>query len=500
MLVHGVYNRVMNTRKDMPERRMKRLSSAVLFLPLILYLLLPTKQFYWDGVSFALDIEQAAGSLDSLLRPNHLIYNPAGYFLHELFGEKIRALFLLQELNSILGGFSILLVYHILRKITDSRNHSVCLALIMAFSATWWKFATDANAYIPSIFFLLVCFNWLWRGEKVNPLGIGIIHALAMLFHQLAIFFYPVAWVCLRRQKRTWAGLLQYSATSFLIVAGVYAGVYRHISYDGSFWDWITTHSTDSSFSFSIFHNAIVSIRSNLQLFFGGKISAFRIDVVTITGISGLAFAIGWLIKLRGEIRKGFEKIGTRLTKPWFLECGPFIVWMFVYLIFLFFWIPKNTFYRLFYLPAIVFLIGIGGRPWKEKAGQILIPFVFVLFFWNFAFFIYPNARTENNEILDFALRHKTDWPEGTTIVFNEFHPDLWTIRYFNPQAAWAGKDGLAQITESAIHSPLWLEGTAYDALKQQPEGDRWLADHIDRSRSLVFQSRKHRIRFFRAK
>jgi hypothetical protein len=479
---------------------MKRLVSAILFLPFVLYLLLPTKQFYWDGVSFALDIEQAHGNLSSLLRPNHLIYNLAGYFFYELFGEKVRALFLLQALNSILGGACILLVYHILKSITGSHYHSAGLALVMAFSATWWKFATDANAYIPSIFFLLVGFSLLLPTEKPRPLYVGVIHAFALLFHQLAVFFYPVAWVCLRRQKQKWSGLLQYSVVSFLLVAGSYISAYRHISNAGGFRQWITTHSADSSFTFSIYRNMAVSAGSNFKLFFGGKISDLRLDFVTVLGIIGLVFAIVWLFRLRAEIKRGIWDFGGRLTKQHFYEIGPLMLWILSYLIFLLFWIPKNTFYRLFYLPAIFFWIGMWGRPWKEKFSPVFIPAVLVLFCWNFAFFIYPNARTENNEILTFALQHRVDWPRGATILFGEFHSDLWTIRYFNPQVSWVGKDNILQAAGSQIHLPLWLEGTAYDRLKQQPEGERWLTAHIDISRSLIYHSRKHTIRFFRAR
>jgi hypothetical protein len=473
--------------------------TAVLFFPFILYLLLPTKEFYWDGMSFALDIERANGNLSSLLRANHLIYNLTGYCLYELFAEKVRALFLLQMLNGILGGICILLVYHILKRITDSHYPSVGLALLMAFSATWWKFATDANAYIPSILLLLICFKWMLPKEKPRPLCVGAIHALAMLFHQLAVFFFPIAWICLRRQRQKWSGLLQYSAVSFLLVAGAYISAYRHISYAGGFWDWLTTHSADSSFTFSILHNLAVSIGSNFKLFFGGKISALRFDLVTALGIAGLAFAIGWLFRLRAEIRKSIRELGARMMKQNLIESSPLIFWILGYLIFLLFWIPKNTFYRLFYFPAIFFLVGMWGRPWKDKINHVFVPSVLILFLWNFAFYIYPNSRIENNEILDFAMQRHADWPSGTRVLFKEFHSDLWTIRYFNPQVSWIGKDSVSQIVEFPINRPLWVEGTAYDLMKQQPAGKRWLTDHIDVSRSLIRRSRKHTIRFYRA-
>lgn len=43
---------------------------TVLGLAFLIYLLLPTKMYYWDGVGFALTIERASNDLASLYHPN----------------------------------------------------------------------------------------------------------------------------------------------------------------------------------------------------------------------------------------------------------------------------------------------------------------------------------------------------------------------------------------------------------------------------------------------
>src|ERR1044071_3667209 len=74
------------------------------------YLLFPTKVYYWDGIVFAQAIEDAAnGSAPpiSLAHPNHLVYNFVGYFFYRLlrgFGFHVRAITALQILNSVISA------------------------------------------------------------------------------------------------------------------------------------------------------------------------------------------------------------------------------------------------------------------------------------------------------------------------------------------------------------------------------------------------------------
>lgn len=477
---------------------MKWLGRVILFLPVVVYLLFSTKQYYWDGVAFAHEIERAAGDHSALFRANHLLYNLAGYLLYTAFDAQIRALFLLQALNSILAGICILIVFRILMEITESWYHSICLALMFAFSATWWRFATDADAYIPSILFMLICYLLLLPDRRSRPVRVGVTHAMAMLFHQLAVFFYPVAIVALWRQTKRMSNILCYIAVSGLLTAGAYIYVYRTFFDAGSFWSWITTHSEDSRFTFSLFDNAVTSLLGSFRLFFGGRSSLLQLNAVTVIGIICLAVALGWIYTLRTEIKRGFRELWAQLTKQHMIAGSSLLVWIFCYMCFLLFWIPKNTFYRLFYLPAIIFLIGMLGRPWKERLQRPLAVAVIMMCVWNFTFLIYPHSRIENSVILSFALQHREDWPRGTTIIIRDFHATIWTISYFNPQVSWIWEDDTLDISALPKDRPFWLDGTAYDFLKEQPEGERWLAAHIDNSGSFIHGSRRHSIRFYR--
>ena len=59
------------------------------------------------------------------------------------------------------------------------------------------------------------------------------------------------------------------------------------------------------------------------------------------------------------------------------------------------------------------------------------------LLFLNFTFYIYPNTLEKNNLPLTVAMEQRKVWPAGTGVVLAQFVPDLWTISYFNSQAAW---------------------------------------------------------------
>jgi hypothetical protein len=127
---------------------------AILALPLLAYFAFQTKNYYWDGVAFAIDIEKRTNLLQ-LLHPNHLIYSLWGAALQSMLGgPPIRAREAMQAANAACAGLAVLLMYALLRRSTPP-DTAVWGSLLFGFSATWWRFASDANAYIPATTLLL---------------------------------------------------------------------------------------------------------------------------------------------------------------------------------------------------------------------------------------------------------------------------------------------------------------------------------------------------------
>ncbi len=460
-----------------------RFEHVPLAFPLALYLLLPTRDYYWDGLAFAINIENVA-PLRATLHPNHLVYTWIGLWLYRATlaaGVHIRALFLLQGVNSLLAGAAVVLVYRALLRRSLPKQSAIAAALLFGFAASWWKFATDVNAYIPSIF-LVLCANH-WIEEKRSPLGAGLAHAAAMLFHELAILYLPVVWF----RRREWNQRIQYTLAALIPVVVAYVAAYRAVFGElglPGLCRWAVSYTPDAGFSFQPLRDLMLTLSGTLRLFAGGKLSQIVPGAVTVLGILFFLTAAGALVLNLRRIR-------------WTSPPADLVVWLVPYLVFLFFWMPQNTFYRLFYLPPLVLILG----RWVLRVSPLVAA---ALFLWNAVFFIYPKSRVESNAPLSFALAQHQRWPPGTPIVFHRFHPDLWTISYFNQQASWIGLDrpdfkvlerGLAQAR--AERQPLWLEGTAYDLLWSDSEGRQWIERHHDPSASLAWNDNTHGFRFY---
>jgi hypothetical protein len=490
MLPRASHNGVMSEA----ESRGARVAPLLLLLPLIFYFTLPTRDFYWDGVAFAINIEKHLPAA-SLVHPSHLVYTLWGAWLYDLcntVGIHTRAIFILQTANSVLAELCVILFYTSLRLRNVPATLGIPMALAFGFSATWWKFATDANAYVPSIFLLLCAYVLLERPGTTALAGFA--HAGAMLFHELAFLFLLLAIVRLRKSRRS---ISIYAATALIPTASAYLAAYiaasRYATLPGVF-AWLTSHSPDSGFSFNPLADAALSIRGTFRLFFGGKLRDFAGDGMSKVVLAAFVIAtVSFLICLWRAVRRG-----AKVSPPPL----PLLVWVGVYAGFLFVWMPQNTFYRLFYLPPLIAILGTMLRDAPATRLAVWL-FAGVLLAWNFVFVVYPQSRPEFNAPLRFALAARSGWAPGTPIVYHQFHPDLWTISYFNQQAAWIGIeqadfDQLERNLEYARseRKPLWLEATAYDLIAASPSGRRWLALHEEPGKLLEFKDEKHEFRF----
>ncbi len=318
------------------------LCRAVIFLgTMILYLLMPTKGYYWDGVYFALRIEQAGPLQPHLVHPNHLVYEVAAYLAYSgarPIGLSLRAIEVMQIANSVLGALGNLLVYSVLINTTRSLYISCALSSLFAFSVSWWKFSTDADSYVPSVVLMLLAFYVFVRSAQPRPLLVGAVHAAAMMFHQLAVFLYPTLSLGLTLQtspptaaKRFWV-LLQYTATAGLLTVSAYwcgfiasGGVHdlRHLL------RWVTSSSPDAHFSFNLWSNLVRTLRGHVQLIFGGRIS--NLESFTSPGIlflTLLLFTLGAtlvvrLVRHRSELEtlvRAAVSYEDRLSRLWKLS------------------------------------------------------------------------------------------------------------------------------------------------------------------------------------
>jgi hypothetical protein len=525
---------------------------AVFLLVLAVYLALPTKLYYWDGIAYSLEIENLGKFRPTLTHPNHLVFGPAGYYWYALLHSVwpgIRAHDALQSMSSILGAGAAAFFCGLLLALGASSYLAASLSLLLAFSATWWRFSTDANAYVASVFFLVASAWVIVAAGRARPVLLAATHTAAMLFHQLAVLFFPAGlvglWLAgarsearsaaadtpgeLPRQSPPNAGrniraLVIYCAGTVPVTLGCYYyGFYlnERTLHPGRFPAWITFHSPDSHFTFNPFADFARTAASHVRLFFGGRLSALAVygtaaRVAAMLALGALVVAFVWQ-SARSHHRDPENAEPHRENSAWSLRSLGLCVdrlrlasvvgaaWSACYLAFLFVWLPQNTFYRLFYLPGLLLLAGVAGIVVERGSGarryRLALAVAFVALF-NFVFFIYPNSRVEANPPLALAREMQADWPPRTVIYYAALSADDWILMYEHPQTSWvplAGPNlpelerGLRQIRGEGRTA--WAETTALDLIAGSPGGHDWLVVHTRPERARELVNTRQRIR-----
>ena len=493
----------------------------------LIYLAFPTKNYYWDGVAFAQSIEDAPGIDSSLLHPNHLIYNLVGYVFYRCiraFGFNIRALSALQILNGALGAICALILFRILKRALSSVYLATTLTLLFAFSATWWKFATDADSYVASILCLLFSFYLILPGNRSRPFLVALTFSAAMLFHQLAVLFYPVAIAGLFLQsvskgKQRFLDPLKFTLVSFTITAAAYCYSYYLITGTFNlhrFVQWTTDFSPDASFSFNLWSNFFYTLRGHFRLFFGGRFNAIA-ELVNPLIIVLMTILTAGIVVFLYKIIRTLPRTLNNPKSRWIasLKSNPQLrallllaaIWTFVYLAFLFIWLPHNTFYRLFYLPALILVVGIllaaceqaDPRP-RHYRLALLVTIVALL---NFLFLIFPYSHAQKHPPLAFALEMNRVWPDHTIVYYGSANSDNSLVRYFNQGTKWKklqpeNAQQLEQDLRDAATKGVdtWLETSAIDQLANSPGGSEWLKSHVKEETQRALITRAHNIRF----
>jgi hypothetical protein len=475
-----------------------------------IYAAFPTKDFYWDALIYSQLIEDSPNFGAHLLHPNHLFYNALGYLAFHAarnLGFAARAIYVLQFVTIVFAVASALVFFKISERALNCRYLSLTLTMLFAFGAAWWRFSTDADVYPISVFFLLTGFYFLLPDKRARPFLIALTHSCAMFFHELAVLFFPVV-VCglifqtasLERRKQILA-VLQYASAAFLLTFGTYCLSFYLVAetFDiKSFALWMTSFAPDSEISWNALRSLSLTLRGHRQMFFDGSARLFDRNIFTVIllilfAAAVLFFAFKFLKNLK-EIKIWRRAIAERkiFRNQTFLLC---LVWTIPYLLFLFFFIPQNTFYRLFYFPAIILLIGTILAPFeafKQKRRWRLAALILALSLYNFLFYIYPNSKVRENTPLALALRANQVWSEKTIVfhvpqtqAFDLMDTNNRLVRYFNPSVVWKPLNfiTLEQFERDiraieAEGGAVWLDASAIEKLAANPQTAEWLADN----------------------
>ena len=497
----------------------RRVTSAAFFCAIgLVYLSFPTRNYYWDGISFASAIESSNRFNSSLIHPHHLLYNAFGFVLYRLtiqLGFHFRAVEVLQFTNCILSVGCALLLARFLQRALQSYFLTAVMVAAFSFSSTWWKYSTDADSYVLSVLFLLIALNLLLGAREVRSVPLALAHVAAMCFHQLAVFFFPAVIAGIFLQKISLRERVRLAAqyaviASSLILALNYLCFHLSTGHSGvvDFWRWLTLYVQGPnaySFSFDVVNNLRFTLRGAIRLFFEGRLKWIK-GLVTIPVVLLIALLAGILFTLAFRFlrfvttlkrpRNIIDAIDPEL-RPLCYVCG---VWFITYIGFLFFWYPYFTPYRLFYLPAVICLLGV----WlvrKEHLRTTVLLLVAGMAISNFVFFILPMTHSEKYPPLAFALQMNEGWSPTTTIYFASSNADNQLVRYFSPATTWRQiNSDYEQSIENELQQTAanggtaWLETSLIDQLELSPKGSAWLSTHTNCRREL--NDGRYRLKF----
>ena len=489
---------------------MRRYGFVVFLSVLIVYLSFPTKNYYWDGIQFAQEIETGSGGA-WFFHPNHLLYSPLGralWIATNDVGWDVRALIVLQSISIVAGAAAAAVLFCILLETGASPYISICLSLAFAFSATWWRFATDAGSYVPSTLLVLVCFWLLVRKDPPSPVAAGLTLCGAMLLHQLAVFFVPSAVLALwvrnkhRPPSTRFVTVALFLLTAGLPTLGLYVVVFviqQDVWTVGQFMTWVVSHSQDVSFSFNVPRNLWISLVGHFRLVLGGNLKLVLAQRSPVSAVAGVALAVSLLVLFRRLVQIRPQLLRTfRDEVRWLLPI--LAVWCGTYALFLVFWLPHNTFYRLFYFPAMVVFLSMLLPSVKTKYNRLALA-VGALFLLNFGFHIFPQTKPEANPPLQIADAMRAIWKPGDVVYWDVFNANNRTIRYFNPQVDWKelwGRGYPSQIELSFVENgDVWFDNAALaEYRRNDSEFEAWLVANCSVQEVYEFPVGEHVVGF----
>jgi hypothetical protein len=508
-----LYNRAMQERSKAAARQEKQLDPfrwvpwVLVPLMLILYASHPTRKYYFDGVVFAANIEH--GSFESLFNPHHLLYTWVFYLIHNAtetaLGKPIQALYLMQWFNIFLGAAGVLLIWRLLARLVADKGLALLVTLLGCLSFTYWHYATDADAYMLSLCFLLMAADRLeWIARHRAPRAgdfvyIGLIQAGSILFHQINIFWLTCVAGCLafgviggsRRDRWRWWWIYFWAMATPVVAGYALVGtlVLGHTTPEG-FAYWLTEYGHEGSYWVQRWQDLpLATLNGYLMVFFHRP----SITPGILDYDIHLALEEGRLFK--GLVKKvfGFYSLGFLFfcylaalynLKKYVLQYRDralfALSWLAPYVLFQFFFMPLNYFYKLFiFVPLLavfawyesieitpekkwfkwpVFAAFVIYTAWAEPLlGGMLALFIIVfevfrdrkalIYRWglfiliaflplyNYIAGIAPEANLSNNPEVERALELQDRFREGDVLIFEGGYdyPDGWIIAALTP-------------------------------------------------------------------
>ena len=129
--------------------------------------------------------------------PRLLLYKGLMQWLYhgqQAVGLQISGLALMRGFSALCGALVVVVFFQLL--VRDLKVHVYAAAtatLLLAMSYGFWRYAIEAEVYVPAILLLLIALHWFYRLDERDQLGpmamlpLGIFSGLVVLFYLVTI-------------------------------------------------------------------------------------------------------------------------------------------------------------------------------------------------------------------------------------------------------------------------------------------------------------------------
>lgn len=364
---------------------------AISLIAFLVYAVTLSHDYMGDGIQFAMSIE--SGSLEQILRPNHMLYPLFGLWFHrlwQLLGWQQGALLPLQILSAIAGALSVGLFYSVVKHSVSAPRSALLVTVGFGSSHAIWLYSTDAEVVtIPLAFNLLILLLLLRTADALRwyvSFVIATLVVFSILIYQTSVFLVLMVMVAFAFTHQESKGRRLGHVVFFLgIVAFLLAFLYLFVGYVvlgfrtwQAFVEWqfeLAQLGLWGELSLrNVGQGAYAMLRSVAS--FGGlgpsdRTSDYLASATTLKRVAfglyyllvfaAVAFPLGLLARCRKVIRDHARTLAI-------LSC-----WAFFYAVFATYWVPGDM---QFWAPVLVswwFLVGLllaGESQGKQRAND----------------------------------------------------------------------------------------------------------------------------------
>ncbi|PWT97814.1 MAG: hypothetical protein C5B52_13290 [Bacteroidetes bacterium] len=368
-----------------------------------------------DSIDYLYEFESGI----NLIQPHHLFYHFTTFglfrFLQWIFPH-IKSYYLIETVTAAWASGVLLVVYQILKnRFQISSLNSLLTCCMICFSFGFWYYSTNIEVYMPPLFFTLLTLNEVAK-KNFNLKKAILFHAMAILFHQVNVLMAPIIlWRIWKERNNSSAikSLLAYAIIGggsvliiYIILGSISIGQFNipewikwAEGYTRSSKYWFPAKLSTLFNAFVGFSHALIGgqfvfqvpfIRDFLEnKFFYHNLTDETYLVRNLSEKYALALLLLTMVLLVVivVITILILKKSKTIWRSEKITLAPFLLFLVIYSIFFFFWMPENL---EFWIPqSVVIWILIGGlsKYWsKSPRSKYVLSFIalslFVINYW----------------------------------------------------------------------------------------------------------------------